>query len=271
MLDSQMELSISKQCKLLNVSRNYFYYTRKSESHENRLIIELLKNQYLVTPFYGYRKVVIWLEGQGFMVNEKRAKRLMKLANWQTIYKMPRTTIAIKEHKKYPYLLKDLKITHKNQVWSTDITYIPMNKGFMYLCAIIDLHTRYVLNWSVSNTMTADWCAGVLQETIVKHGKPEIFNTDQGSQYTSEIHIGVLIKNNIRISMDGKGRAIDNIFIERLWRTVKYENVYLQAYSSTLDLYKGLRNYFEFYNNERFHQSLDYKTPAEMYNKKHVA
>ena len=271
MLDVQVKMSISRQCKLLKINRNIFYYEPKLESEQNSLIVELLKKQYLITPFYGYRKLLVWLEEQGFVINEKRVKRLMKIANWQTIYRMPRTTIANKEHKKYPYLLKGLEITKKNQVWATDITYIPMNKGFMYLCAIIDLHTRYVLNWSVSNTMTADWCTEVLQETITKYGKPEIFNTDQGSQYTSEAHTSLLINNGIKISMDGKGRDIDNIFVERLWRTVKYENVYLCAYTSTLQLFNGLKNYFEFYNNERFHQSLNYKTPNQMYYKKEVA
>lgn len=271
MIDSKMKLSISRQCKLLFVSRNCFYYSSKGELEENQIIMDLLKIQYLATPFYGYRKMSVWLESKGFKVNEKRVRRLMRLANWQTIYRAPRTTITIKAHKKYPYLLKGLEITHKNQVWATDITYIPMNKGFMYLCAIIDLHTRYVLNWSTSNTMSAQWCAETLQEAIDKHGVPEIFNTDQGSQYTSEIHTSVLINNDIKISMDGKGRAIDNIFVERLWRTVKYENVYLQAYTSTISLYNGLKNYFEFYNEERFHQSLDYSTPSKMYYKKQVA
>jgi putative transposase len=235
------------------------------------LIIELLKKQYQNTPFYGYRKILIWLKERGFVINKKRLKRLMKLANWQTIYRVPQTTIVNKEHEKYPYLLKDLEITHSNQVWATDITYIPMGKGFMYLTAIIDLHTRYVLNWSVSNTMSAHWCADLLKQTIEKYGKPEIFNTDQGSQYTSEVHTKLLINNNIKISVDGKGRAIDNIFIERLWRTVKYENVYLQAYDSALSLYNGLKKYFEFYNNERFHQSIDYETPSQMYYKEYVA
>lgn len=271
MVDSNEKMSLTKQCKLLKVNRNSLYFLPKGENNENITIIELLKEQYTATPFYGYRKMAFWLENCGFAVNEKRVRRLMKLVNWQTIYREPRTTIAIKEHKKYPYLLKGLAITKKNQVWATDITYIPMNKGFMYLCAIIDLRTRYVLGWDISNTMTAEWCTGVLQEAITKHGKPEIFNTDQGSQYTSEIHTRLLIDNDIKISMDGKGRAIDNIFIERLWRTVKYENVYLQAYESTLNLYHGLKKYFEFYNNERFHQSLDYQTPGEMYSKTEVA
>ncbi|CAM2979551.1 putative transposase [Flavobacterium frigoris] len=195
----------------------------------------------------------------------------MQIINWQTIYRESKTTMSNKEHKKYPYLLKGSKITPKNQVWATDITYIPMAKGFMYLTAIIDLHTRFVLNWSVSNTMSTDWCADILQETIHKYGAPEIFNIDQGSQYTSEVHTNVLLNNGIKISMDGKGRAIDNIFIERLWRTVKYENVYLQAYSDGIMLYRGLKDYFEFYNKRRLNQSLDYGTPYNNYYKKEVA
>jgi putative transposase len=271
MIDSRDKLSMVKQCKLLCISRNYFYYLPKGESNESLEMMLLLDQQYLLTPFYGYRKTTVLLQNKGFKVNEKRVRRLMKRINWRTIYREPRTTIPVKAHKKYPYLLKDLEITHKNHVWATDITYIPMAKGFMYLCAIIDLHTRYVLNWSVSNTMSADWCAEVLEETIENHGKPEIFNTDQGSQYTSDVHTRVLLSNGIQISMDGKGRAIDNIFIERLWRTVKYENVYLQAYTDGISLRKGLKNYFEFYNEERFHQALDYRTPHQTYYKKEVA
>jgi putative transposase len=265
MIDKSVDLSISAQCKLLNLNRTSFYYLTKEETEENTEIKRLLSIQYLVTPFFGYRKMTEWLQRRGFKVNTKRVKRLMKSINWKTIYKAPRTTIAVKEHKKYPYLLKNLQITHRNQVWATDITYIPMAKGFMYLTAIIDLHTRYVLNWSVRNSMSANWCAGVLKETIDEHGKPEIFNTDQGSQYTSDVHTNLLHSNGIEISMDGKGRAIDNILIERLWRTVKYEDVYLQAYTDGIALHNGLKNYFDFYNNERYHQSLDYKTPSEMY------
>ena len=271
MLNAEEKISILKQCQLLNINRNYFYYSPKLEAEESEEIIKLLKSQYALTPFYGYRKMAIWLQNKGFLVNEKRVRRLMKKMNWQTIYRAPKTTISNMEHKKYPYLLKGLAITKKNQVWATDITYIPMNKGFMYLTAIIDLHTRMVLNWDVSNSMNADWCAKILAETIEKHGKPEIFNTDQGSQYTSDIHIKTLKDNNIKISMDGKGRAIDNIFIERLWRSVKYENVYLQAYEDGISLHKGMKRYFEFYNNERFHQSLNYKTPSEMYHQKEAA
>jgi putative transposase len=271
MLEKKNKLSLTRQCELLVLNRNSFYYSPKGECEQNLKIMSLLKEQYLKTPFYGYRKIEIWLEKQGYTINEKRIRRLMKLVKWKTIYKEPRTTIAVKEHKKYPYLLKNLKITHKNQVWATDITYIPMAKGFMYLTVILDLHTRYVLNWSVSNSMNADWCAELLKETIDKYGKPEIFNTDQGSQYTSDVHTSVLLDNQIKISMDGKGRAIDNIFVERLWRTVKYEDVYLQAYTDGISLYKGFKKYFEFYNNERFHQSLDYLTPSEFYCLKEVA
>lgn len=271
MVDTQNKLSIVKQCQLLEIHRGGLYYKAKQESSENLKIMRLLDQQYFNTPFYGCRKLTYWLKDLGFKVNRKRVKRLMKIINWQTIYREPRTTMSTKEHKKYPYLLKGLKITHKNQVWATDITYIPMAKGFMYLTAIIDLHTRFVLNWDLSNTMSTEWCTTVLQETIEKHGAPEIFNTDQGSQYTSEIHTQILLKNNIQISMDGKGRAIDNIFIERLWRTVKYENIYLQAYKDGISLRKGLKIYFDFYNKERFHQSLDYGKPENNYYKKEVA
>jgi len=258
-------MSLSKQCKLLNINRSSLYIKEKEVKVEDSIILEMLSKLYLTHPFYGYRKITIWLQKQGYKMNTKRVRRYLKQLKWRTIYREPRTTIAIKEHKKYPYLLKNLEIIKKNQVWATDISYIPMEKGFMYLTAIIDLHTRYVLSWDVSNTMSAEWCTGVLQKALDKHGKPSIFNTDQGSQYTSDIHTKLLIDNGIEISMDGKGRAIDNIFIERLWRSVKYENVYLQSYPDGVYLYKGLDEYFTFYNNERFHQSLDYKTPKEMY------
>ena len=271
MIDFKEKISISKQCKVLNLSRNFIYYTPKSGCEENFKIMVLLGRKYFETPFYGYRKITVWLQNQGFVINKKRVRRLMKLMNWKTIYREPKTTICNPEHKKYPYLLRNLKVTQKNQVWATDITYIAMNKGFMYLTAIIDLHTRYVLNWDISNTMSAEWCTKVLNETIEKYGAPSIFNTDQGSQYTSEIHTKALKDNNIKISMDGKGRAIDYIFIERLWRTVKYENVYLQSYSDGITLYNGLEKYFEFYNKERFHQSLNYKTPSSAYYLKNVA
>jgi putative transposase len=228
-------------------------------------MMAILDKQYLVTPFYGYRKLTVLLREKGYKVNEKRVRRLMKLVNWRTIYREPKTTISNPEHTKYPYLLKGIEITKKNQVWSTDITYIPMAKGFMYLAAIVDWHTRCVLHWEVSNTMSAEWCCELLQKTIDMHGKPDIFNTDQGSQYTSNSHVKILNDNEIKISMDGKGRAIDNIFIERLWRSVKYEDVYLQCYEDGKSLRAGLEKYFHFYNHQRFHQSLNYETPASWY------
>jgi putative transposase len=260
-----IELSIVQQCILLSVNRSSFYYVPSSESEENLAIMAFLDKQYYKTPFYGQLKLTQELRRQGYCVNVKRVRRLMELVQWQTIYRTPRTTFSDKTSYKYPYLLKDLAITRCNQVWATDITYIPMKTGFLYLTAVIDLYSRKVLNWSLSNTMSAEWCTKVVQEAVEMYGKPDIFNTDQGVQYTSELFISMLKKNEIQISMDGKGRAIDNIFIERLWRTVKYEDVYLHVYEDGLSLYKGLSAYFDFYNTERTHQSLEYKTPNEVF------
>jgi len=258
-------LSISTQCEMLSVSKSSFYYVPAGESDENLAIMRMLDEQYFSTPFYGALRLTAILILSGYKVNIKRVRRLMKLVNWQTIYREPRTTISEKTHYKFPYLLKGLKIEKCNQVWAMDITYIPMKKGFMYLTAIIDLYSRYVVQWSLSNSMSADWCTEVLKEAIKNNGTPEIFNTDQGSQFTSDIFINTLIDNNIKISMDGKGRALDNIFIERLWRSVKYENVYLNVYENGLSLWEGLEKYFLFYNHVRIHQSLDYHTPKQRY------
>jgi len=258
-------LSISTQCQLLTLTRSSFYYIPSGESEENLAIMRQMDEQYFSTPFYGVLRLTALLILAGFKVNKKRVRRLMKLMNWQTIYREPHTTISDKTHYKYPYLLRGLKIDRCNQVWAMDITYIPMKTGFMYLTAIIDLHSRYVVQWSLSNTMSAEWCTEVLQEAIKNHGIPEIFNTDQGSQFTSEVFINTLIDKGIKISMDGKGRALDNIFIERLWRSVKYENVYLNVYENGLSLWKGLDLYFQFYNHERLHQSLNYHTPKQKY------
>jgi putative transposase len=260
-----IELSIVQQCILLSVNRSSFYYVPSTESEENLAIMAFLDKQYYKTPFYGQLKLTQELRRQGYNVNVKRVRRLMERVQWQTIYRSPRTTFSDKASYKYPYLLKDLAITHCNQVWATDITYIPMKTGFLYLTAVIDLYSRKVLNWSLSNTMSAEWCTKVVQEAVEMYGKPDIFNTDQGVQYTSELFTSMLKKNEIQISMDGKGRAIDNIFIERLWRTVKYEDVYLNVYEDGLSLYKGLSAYFYFYNAERTHQSLEYKTPNEVF------
>lgn len=262
---SNNELSIKGQCELLGISRSSFYYKPLPESEENLAIMRYLDEQYMETPFYGVERLLVSLVMMGYKINVKRLRRLMKLVGWQTIYPAPKTTKIDPTKYKYPYLLKNLTVCRKNQVWEIDITYIPMNKGFMYLFAIIDIHTRYVVGWSISNTMTAEWCVETIAEAIAKHGKPEIINSDQGSQFTSELYTKFLHDNEIEISMDGKGRAIDNIFIERLWRSVKYEHVYLHVYEDGLSLWKGLYSYFEFYNRQRLHQSLEYSTPSQLY------
>ena len=269
MIDRRLDISISRQCELLQIHRSGLYYTPVAENEENLHLMRLLDEQYLNTPFYGIRRLTKLLNKKGYPVNHKRVKRLMKLMGWQTIYRKPNTSWKDKEHKVYPYLLKDLKIDHSNQVWGIDITYIPMRRGYMYLCAIIDLHTRYVVNWSISNTMTAEWCCQVVAEAVKMNGKPEIINSDQGSQFTSIDYTELLQSPvmDIKISMDSKGRAIDNIFIERLWKSVKYECVYLNVFEDGVQLYEGLQKYFNFYNTERLHQSLDYQTPESLYRK----
>ena len=268
MVDKQnSSLSISSQCRLLQIHRSGLYYKPVSESGENLHLLRLLDEQYLKTPFYGVRRLSAWLQSLGHKVNRKRVSRLMKLMGWQTIYRKPNTSKPCKGHKIYPYLLKGLKIDRKHHVWATDITYVPMQKGFMYLCAVIDLHTRYVVNWSVSNTMSAEWCTEVMKEAVNRHGKPDIVNTDQGSQFRSEVFSDYLLDNEIKISMDGKGRAIDNIFIERLWKSVKQEHLYLKVPQDGMELYNGLKEYFGFYNQQRPHQSLGYKTPEMMLKK----
>jgi len=264
MIDRETDISISHQCRMLQIHRSGLYYTPCVESEDTLVLMRLLDEQYFKTPFYGIRKLTKWLQQQGYNINKKRVKRLMDLVGWQTIYRKPNTSWKNKAHPVYPYLLRDVKIERSNQVWAIDITYIPMRRGFMYLCAIIDLHTRYVVNWNISNTMTAEWCKSIVEEAIAIHGKPTIINSDQGSQFTSEEYTS-LFDDEMKISMDGKGRCIDNIFIERLWKSVKYECVYLHAYEDGVQLYEGLKNYFHFYNHERMHQSLDYKTPASLY------
>lgn len=264
---NHLQVSIAEQCNLLSIHRSGIYYKPCPESEENLCIMGLLDEQYFKTPFYGVRRLTAWLQGLGYKINRKRVRRLMGIMGWETIFRAPRTSDPDKQHKVYPYLLKGLDITRVNQVWAIDITYVPMRKGFMYLCAIIDIHTRYVINWSISNTMTADWCKEVLQEAIEQHGKPEIFNSDQGSQFTSDVFTGCLLENEIQISMDSKGRAIDNIYIERLWRTVKYEHIYLYTPADGVALYEGLNDYFSFYNKERLHQSLGYQAPENLYKK----
>ncbi len=225
--------------------------------------MKLIDRQYLATPFYGARKLAAWLKSQGQRVNRKRVRRLMRIMDLKAIYRRPMTSKPAPGHKIYPYLLSGLKITRPNQVWAADITYIPMARGFLYLVAIIDWYSRYVLSWRLSNTLDASFCAEALEEAL-KKGRPDIFNTDQGSQFTSEAFTGLLQQHGVRISMDGKGSYNDNLFIERLWRSVKYEEVYLKAYQDGRDARIGLGNYFRFYNTERPHQAHGYRTPAEV-------
>ncbi len=226
--------------------------------------MKLIDRIYLATPFYGARKIAVLLKSQGHIVNRKRVRRLMCLMGLRAIYRRPRTSKPRKGHKIYPYLLGDIKITRPNQVWSADITFIPMARGFLYLVAIIDWYSRYVLSWRLSNTLDTNFCVEALEEALRK-GIPEIFNTDQGSQFTSDAFTGTLKEQVIKISMDGKGSYNDNLFIERLWRSVKYEEVYLKAYQDAREARVGLSNYFRFYNNQRPHQALGYRTPAEVF------
>jgi len=229
------------------------------------MLMKLIDRQYLATPFYGARKIAVVLKKQsGLAVNRKHVRRLMQLMGIRAIYRRPRTSKPAPEHEVYPYLLRDLKITRPNQVWAADITYIPMSRGFLYLVAIIDWYSRYVISWRLSNTLDADFCVAVLEEALSR-GTPEIFNTDQGSQFTGEAFTSLLKQHNVRISMDGKGSYNDNLFIERLWRTVKYEEVYLKAYEDGREARISLGAYFRFYNTSRPHQSLGYRTPAEVY------
>ena len=226
--------------------------------------MNLIDRQYLVTPFYGARKIAAWLKSQGYIVNRKRVRRLMRQMGLKAIYRRPKTSKPGPGHKIYPYLLGGVNITRPNQVWAADITYIPMARGFLYLVAIIDWYSRYVLSWRLSNTLDAGFCIEALEEALRK-GKPEIFNTDQGAQFTSEAFTGILKEHGVKISMDGKGSYNDNLFIERLWRTVKYEEVYLRAYQDGREARISLGKYFPFYNTERPHQALGYRTPAEVF------
>jgi putative transposase len=257
-------LSIARQCTILDISRSGLYYQPKGISEKDLNLMKLIDRQYLATPFYGTRKIAAWLKSQGQWVNRKRVRRLMRMMGIKAIYRRPRTSQPAPGHKIYPYLLSGVKITRPNQVWAADITYIPMARGFLYLVAIIDWYSRYVLSWRLSNTLDADFCVEALQEALRK-GRPEIFNTDQGAQFTSEVFTGLLQQHVVRISMDGKGRYSDNLFIERLWRTVKYEEVYLKAYQDGREARVSIGDYFRFFNSERPHQALGYQTPAGVF------
>jgi putative transposase len=258
-------LSVSRQCQLLDVSRASVYRRPAPVSADDLRLMELIDRQYLACPFYGSRRMAAWLTTQGFPVNRKRVQRLMRLMGLVAIYQRPNTSKAAPEHTKYPYLLGGLMIDRVNQVWCSDITYIPLARGFIYLVAIMDWHSRAVLAWRISNTLHADFCVDALEEALRRFGRPEIFNTDQGSQFTSTDFTGVLKAHGIKISMDGKGRCMDNIFIERLWRSLKYESVYLHAYASVAQARAGIAAWLNFYNEERLHQAHGYRTPRQIY------
>jgi len=257
-------LSVRRQCELIGLNRSTLYYTPAKESGLNLRLMRLIDEEYTRRPFYGRPRLTAYLRRLGYEINPKRVRRLMQRMGLEAIYPRPRTTVASASHKKYPYLLRELEISRPNQVWSADITYVPMMLGFMYLMAIIDWYSRYVIAWELSNTLDSDFCVSALRRALVS-SRPEIFNTDQGVQFTAQSFTTILEEGGIRISMDGRGRALDNIFIERLWRSVKYEDIYLKEYADVSALEAGLDSYFGFYNQERLHQSLSYRTPAEVH------
>jgi putative transposase len=261
----QAQLSVRRQCALLGLNRSSFYYEAATETAENLRLMRQLDEEYTRHPFYGSRKLTRWLQNHhGEEVNRKRVQRLMRVMGLVALYPKPRLSQGGKGHKIFPYLLRNVTVTRPDQVWSTDITYVPLTAGFMYLAAVIDWYSRYVIAWRLSNTLDGWFCLEMLEEALSK-GRPEIFNTDQGVQFTAEAFTSRLESAGVQVSMDGRGRCLDNVFVERLWRTVKYEDIYLYRYASVPELQRGLERYFPFYNEERLHQSLDYRTPAAVY------
>lgn len=261
---TSQELSITRQCALLAVPRSSWYYQPRGESTENLQLMRLLDEQYTRTPFYGIRRMTAWLHQQGYRVNAKRVGRLLRLMGVEAIYPKPRLSQPGVTAQRYPYLLRDLTIVGADHVWSTDITFIRMQRGFLYLVAILDWYSRYVLAWELSNTLDGRFCLQALERAL-ECATPQIFNTDQGAQFTSQAFTSRIEQAGARVSWDGRGRALDNIFVERLWRSVKYEEVYLHSYESVGEAATQLRHYFRFYNEERPHQSLQYRTPAQVY------
>jgi len=258
------QLSICRQCELLGLARSSFYYEPATETEENLHLMRLIDAQYTAQPVYGSRRMAVWLQGQGHAVNRKRVQRLMRRMGLEALYPKPKLSAPGQGHKIFPYLLRDVKIERPDQVWSADITYIPMARGFMYLAATIDWYSRYVIAWRLSNTLDGAFCLDMLDEALAR-GRPEVFNTDQGVQFTAAAWTGRLEAAGVQVSMDGKGRCLDNVFVERLWRTVKYEDIYLRHYERVPELSAGLGRYFPFYNGERPHQALGYRTPAAVY------
>jgi putative transposase len=265
MVERGHSLPMTRQCELLALARSSVYYQPAPVSQTDLELMRLIDESHLERPFFGSRRVRDWLEDHGHDVNRKRVQRLMRLMGLTAIGPKPNTSRPRVGHTVYPYLLGDLTIERANQAWAADITYIPMARGFLYLVAIIDWHSRKVLSWRLSNTMDADFCVEALEEALTRYGTPEIFNTDQGAQFTSAAFTEVLKNASVQISMDGKGRWVDNVFVERLWRSVKYEEVYLRAYETVAEARERLGRYFRFYNAERRHQSLNRQTPDQAY------
>lgn len=261
------KLSVVKQCRLLRVARSSLYYQKNGESAFNLELMRKIDETFMNYPFFGVQQMRRYLVKNGYSVGDKRVRRLMRLMGLSAVYQKPRTSVASKGDKRYPYLLGHLTIDKSNQVWCADITYIPLKRGFYYMVAVMDWYSRKILSWQVSNNLETDFCISTLQDAFARYGKPEIFNTDQGSQFTSSKFTNQLHENGIHISMDGRGRCMDNIFIERLWRSLKYENIYLCEYENGLELKKGIREWINFYNNIRPHSSLLDMTPDEYYKK----
>ncbi len=259
------ELPVVRQCELVSISRSGFYYQPTGETPLNLTLMRLIDVQFLETPWYGSRQMARHLRREGYTVGRKRIRRLMARMGLVPIYQRPRTTVPHPEHQVYPYLLREMVIDRPNQVWCADITYIPMRRGFLYLVAVMDWSTRKVLSWRVSNTMDVEFCIDALEEALARFGRPEIFNTDQGSQFTSPRFTGVLREAGVRISMDGRGRWMDNVFIERLWRSLKYECIYLHAFETGSELRTGLTSWIGYYNARRPHSTLAGRTPDEAY------
>jgi len=266
MVDKEESLSIVKQCEILDIPRGRLYYKQVELSEKDLDILSKLDEIYTEDPSYGTRRMKMTLKKvHGVKIGRRKLKTLMGILNISAIYPKKNLSQPNLAHHKYPYLLRNVPITRVNQVWSTDITYIKLKKGFVYLTAVIDWYSRFVLSWKLSTTLDRQFCIDVVKEALTKYGQPDIFNTDQGSQYTSSEFIEILKEKDIKISMDGKGRALDNIFVERLWRTVKYEDVYLKGYENVKECKKGLEKYFDKYNNRRLHQSLEYNYPTDIY------
>jgi putative transposase len=258
---------VSQQCELLGLSRSSYYYEPATESAENLALMAQIDREYTAHPFLGSRRMTSWLCGEGQLVNRKRVQRLMRLMRLEAVYPKPRLSVGGAGHKVYPYLLRGVAVVRADQVWSTDITYIPMPNGFMYLTAVMDWHSRYVLSWRLSNTLDVEFCLEAL-EGALSQSCPEVFNTDQGVQFTSESYTSRLEAAGVKVSMDGKGRCLDNVFVERLWRSVKYEEIYLWRHATVAALQAGLTRYFGYYNWERRHQALADRTPAEVYGRR---